>query len=122
MDISPKEAKRGMHSRYRTYDASFMDLSSPHLQAEGSKMDVADELPSRSQMAKRSRKEREDRDPCSPFKDTEEQKMERGLKKIRLPTVEKIAIRVKTLNGHILHLEYVLLDPSIGEVCLFRIL
>lgn len=106
MDPTSRETRRPWLARQRSHDSCVMDISPTRTSMEGYIMDVADEIGCRSQFAKRSRRDREGSDSMSHIKETDEEMLERGLKKICLPTVEKVSLRVKTLNGHVLHLEY----------------
>jgi hypothetical protein len=66
-------------------------------------MEGATELPGRAKNAKRSRQHAT---PCTdPRQDDSEALVLSELKKIRLPTIEKLSLTIKTLNGQKFSLE-----------------
>jgi hypothetical protein len=111
MDVSPKEPRQVAVLRQRPNEMQTSCKSTAHGRKEQTRLENVDvetlDLGARPRDAKRTRGTSRGSNDGLCDKIDEEAMMEEGLKKIRLPTVETIVIQVKTLNGHIIPIEYV---------------
>ena len=107
MDVSPKEGRRFMVRRQRSNEMQSM-LKSPFY---GSSSNTRHEHIDFDSIELGGRSQEIGKDVEVTANEQDEAMMEEGLKKIRLPTVEKIGIQVKTLNGHLVPIECVNMIP-----------